>query len=207
MLDKKKLKAAEAAFMQDFPGGFDHPEMVKIGKKHKMSQMTEMVQTSFSKKACKDINATIENMIKVVSRSSMVSMFEKPKFRGFARSLSPDEKEFLVAGLVRLLHGKQALGFEAIVDILKTGKLAKWSLISVIPAYFSPTEEVFVKPTTAKNIISFFEVPDLIYKPTPSWEFYEAYRSLINASKGTVDKSLSPSNPAFTGFLMMTMKV
>ena len=60
MLDKKKLQAAESTFMREFPGGFDHPDMVKMGKKHKMSQMTELVQASFTKKACKDIDATIE---------------------------------------------------------------------------------------------------------------------------------------------------
>jgi len=62
-----------------------------------------------------------------------------------------------------------------------------------------------VKPTTAKNIISFFEVENLSYKPQPSFEFYSSFRDLINDMKGRVDKSLSPSNPAFTGFLMMSM--
>ena len=136
----------------------------------------------------------------------MVSMFEKPKFSGFVKRLAPGEQSFMVQAMHDLLNtDNQQAGFEALVDLLKTEKLAKWSLVSIIPAYYSPTTEVFVKPTTAKNIIHHFDVADLIYKPTPSWEFYTAYRDLINDAKTKVDSSLSPSNAAFSGFLMMAM--
>jgi len=133
-------------------------------------------------------------------------MFEKPKFRDFVRGMDENEKAFLVGALSQILHGKQQLGFEAMVDILKTQKLAKWSLITIIPAYYKPTKEVFVKPTTAKNILKHFEIADPIYKPAPTWDFYKKYRTLINDAKKTVDKNLSPSNAAFSGFLMMTVK-
>ena len=204
-LERLKLKAAEADFLRRFPAGFADPEMQAIGKKHAMGKMVTMAEELFSKKALKDIDASAENMIKMVSRSSMVSMFEKPKFRDFVRCLSAGDRTYLVKALAELLHGQQQSGFEALVDILQTEKLAKWSLISIIPAYYAPTEEVFVKPTTAKNVINFFAVPDLVYKPLPSWEFYTGYRDLINNSKGSVDPSLSPSNAAFSGFLMMAM--
>lgn len=204
-LDRLKLKAAEREFLRCFPEGFSDPEMQAIGKKHAMNRMVGMAQELFSKDALQDIDAGAENMIKVVSRSSMVSMFEKPKFRDFVRRLSAGDRTFLVRALTELLHGQQQSGFEALVDILQTEKLAKWSLTSIIPAYYAPAEEVFVKPTTAKNVISFFAVPDLVYKPRPSWEFYTGYRDLINNSKITVDPALSPSNAAFSGFLMMTM--
>jgi hypothetical protein len=46
----------------------------------------------------------------------------------------------------------------------------------------------------------------LVYKPTPTWDFYTAYRDLINHAKTQVDSSLSPSNAAFSGFLMMAME-
>jgi len=200
-----RLKAAEKHFMQLYPGGFAHPEMVKIGKKHNVPKMTEFCQQSFSKKACKNTKETCENMVKAVSRSSMVSMFEKPKFRDFVKGLDLSEKEFLVKALVNFLHGKQQLGFEAFVDLLRTQKLAKWSLITIIPAYFNPTQEVFIKPTTTKNAIQFFDIKDLVYKPAPTWEFYYGYRKLINQIKQKVAPSLSPSNAAFSGFLMMSM--
>lgn len=205
MLNPKKLKLAELEFLQRFPGGFSHSDMQAIGKKHNVTKMVDFAQASFTKKASKDIDTYAENMIKVVSRSSMVSMFEKPKFRDFVRRLDPSEKAFLVKAQHQILHGKQQAGFEAMIDLLQTEKLAKWSLISIIPAYFSPTVEVFVKPTTTKNVIAHFEIDDLLYKPMPSWSFYFRYRDMINSAKSKVDDSLSPSNAAFCGFLMMTM--
>lgn len=206
MLNQEKFRRAELQFLASYPAGFADPEMVKIGKKHRMEQMVALATECFSKKACRDIEATADNMVKVVSRSSMVSMFEKPKFRDFVKRLQDHEKEFLVNALSQLLHGSQQSGFEALVDILQTEKLAKWSLVSIIPAYYAPNTEVFVKPTTAKGIIQYFEVPELEYKPRPSWAFYRGYRKLINDSKLQVDPSLSPSNAAFTGFLMMAMQ-
>ncbi|WP_101758666.1 hypothetical protein [Oceanicoccus sp. KOV_DT_Chl] len=205
MLEQKKLKKLEGDFLMRYPKGFLDPEIEAIGKKHRMGKMVELAHDSFSEQACSNVHVTAENMIKVVSRSSMVSLFEKPKFRDFVRSMDENEKAFLVQALSQMLHGKQQLGFEAMVDILKTQKLAKWSLITIIPAYYRPTKEVFVKPTTAKNILRHFDIADPVYKPTPSWDFYKKYRKLINDSKKAVDKSLSPSNAAFSGFLMMTV--
>lgn len=206
MLNKQKLKLAESEFFNHYPGGFDNPEMIKVGKKHKMHKMVEMASDSFSKKAFKNVDNIANDMIKIISRSSMVSMFEKPKFKDFVIGLNNHDKDFLVQSLKKLLHGKQQAGFEALVDLLKTEKLAKWSLISIIPAYYSPDHDVFVKPTTAKDVIRYFEVKDLIYKPAPTWEFYDAYRDIINKAKLSVDKTLSPSNAAFSGFLMMSVK-
>jgi hypothetical protein len=205
-LNSNKLKQAEANFLSRYPGGFADPEMVKIGKRHPMEKMTTMAHDCFTARARKNIGQYAEDMAKIVCRSSMVSMFEKPKFRDFVKRLAPGEQSFMVQAMHDLLHtDNQQGGFEALVELLKTEKLAKWSLISIIPAYHAPTAEVFVKPTTAKNIIRHFEVDGLVYKPTPSWEFYTAYRDLINHAKTKVDSSLSPSNAAFSGFLMMSM--
>jgi hypothetical protein len=77
--------------------------------------------------------------------------------------------------------------------------------LTIIPAYSAPSKEVFVKPTTAKGVIKHSEVEDLLYKPAAIWAFYTAYRMLINRSKKKVDKRLSPSNAAFSGFLMMSI--
>jgi len=206
-LNNKKLQMAQTSFLAQYPQGFEDPEMVKIGKKHRVAQMTAFTQESFAKAQFKDSAAICENMIKAVSRSSMVSMFEKPKFKGFVNRLNNDEKSYLASCLKDLLHGKQERGFTGFVDILRTEKIAKWSLVSIIPAYYSPTTEVFVKPTTAKDVIKNFEVADLVYKPAPTWEFYQSYRQLINKAKTTVSPTLSPSNAAFSGFLMMAMKM
>ncbi len=205
-LDKKILKQLEARFLQRFPKGFQDPAIQEITKKHRVDLMTEKAQGFFTKPAFKNTEACVDNMITIVSRSSMVSMFEKPKFRDFAKGLNSHDKDFMVSALKQLLHGKQQQGFESLVDILKSRKLAKWSLVTIIPTYFAPQVEVFVKPTTVKGILDYFGIEDLVYKPTPSWEFYSAYRQLINDAKTKVRKSLSPNNAAFSGFLMMTIK-
>ena len=92
------------------------------------------------------------------------------------------------------------------LDVLISGKMAKWSLISVLPVYYKPFDEVFVKPTTAKGVILQYELDSLVYKPRPSWEFYQEFRSIINEMKSKVDSRLAPNNAAFTGFLMMSME-
>jgi len=193
-----------------YPGGFSDPEMAKIAKRHNVDRMTLLTQECFTVSGCANVHTAAENMVKVISRSSMVSMFEKPKFRDFVKGLNEHDKAFMVNALAKFLHNKseskQRAAFEALVDILKTEKLAKWSLVTIIPAYYSPRREVFVKPTTAKNILRYFEIDDPVYKPTPTWDFYKKYRKLINEGKTRVDSSLSPSNAAFSGFLMMTVK-
>jgi hypothetical protein len=204
MLDLQMLKQLEGDFLLRYPNGFNDPEMLAISKKHKMPKMVEMAQTCFKKRAFGNIHVTADNMVKMIGRSSMISMFEKPKFRDFVKNLGENDKAFLVKALYQMIHGKQALGFEAMVDILRTEKLAKWSLLTILPAYYAPHDEVFIKPTTAKAILAKFAITDLIYKPTPTWDFYQHYRQLMNEAKKNVAAELSPSNAAFSGFLMMT---
>ena len=168
--------------------------------------MITLTQEAFAKKNFRTPEIIIANLIKVISRSSMVSLFEKPKFRDFANSLYQQDKELLVNGLKKLLHGKEQKGFEMMLEVLKLGKLAKWSLITICPTYFRPQTEVFVKPTTVKGVIEFFELKSLQYNPTPTWAFYEEYRDVINDMKSKVDPGLSPYNTAFSGFLMMSLQ-
>jgi hypothetical protein len=207
MLDRQKLKFLESEFLKRYPQGFKDPAMQEILKKHPIEKMTAMAHEVFKKSAFNKPDDIVSNMATMVGRSSMVSMFEKPKFRDFVKSLNSHDKAFLAKALKQLLHGTQQSGFEALVDILKTQKLAKWSLVTILPAYYAPNEEVFVKPTTVKGILSYFNIDDLVYHPNPTWEFYQVYRGLINQAKTKVRKTLSPSNAAFSGFLMMTVKI
>lgn len=200
-----KLKQAEASFLSRYPEGFWHPDMQDIAKKHKMEKMISFTQESMAKQNFDYPHDIVENLNKIVSRSSMVSMFEKPKFRDFIKSLNQGERELLAQGMQKRLHGNKQEGFEVLLDIFSRDKLAKWSLISICPTYFDPQNEVFVKPTTAKGVIEFFELDTLVYKPRPSWDFYAEYQSIINTMKTHVDSSLSPNSAAFSGFLMMSL--
>ncbi len=204
-MNLRRLKQAEEIFLERYPGGFENPEMIEIARKHKIDKMVSFTHESFRKENFKEPNLIVENMSKVVSRSSMISLFEKPKFRDFAYALPPREKLPLAFGLEDLLHGTEQRGFEAMLEVLKNGKLAHWAVMTIFQTYYRPEFEVFIKPTTTKWVIEYLELKDLQYKPAPTWAFYEAYRAVINEMKSLVDPFLSPSNAAFTGFLMMSM--
>lgn len=199
-----KLKAAEAQFFAKYPDGWNDPELIAIGKKHKMEKFVAFARESFAGDRFDRPDKVVENMAKLVSKSTMVSLFEKPKFRDFTKSMAVEQKDGLAHGLYEFLHGNQQMGFEMMVEILAEVKLAKWTLVTVYGAYFDPEVEVFVKPTTTKNMLKHFEINDIVYKPRPSWEFYSKYRDYINELKDKADDRLYTSNAAFLGFLMMT---
>ncbi len=201
----EKLKIVEAEFLARYPEGFASPEMKEVVKKHKPDKLYKLAQDSFEEYKFDNPDFIIGRMIEIVSKSSMVSLFEKPKFRDYVKAMEYDEKEALSDGLREFLHGNQEIGFKTMVEILGRVKLAKWTLATVFGTYYRPTEEIFVKPTTTKNIIAFLELDDLIYHPRPSYAFYKRYREYILEMKQQVDPSLSPSNAAFTGFLMFSM--
>ena len=205
-MNEQKLKQAEKAFFERYPGGFSNPEMIALRKHHRLDQMIALTNESFTERNFIHPDLIIENMVKIITRSSLISRFEKPRFRDFARSLSPLERQDLTQGLYELLHGNEQTGFEILLAILRPWKLAKWSLMTVCLAYYRPQVEVFVKPTTTKGIIATFELKDLQYSPTPSWSFYERYRAAINEMKTRVDPSLSTYNIAFTGFMMRSIR-
>ncbi len=203
-MNRAALKQAEKAFLKEYPGGFNHPDMVAIGKKHKMDKHGAFAKEHFAKKRFDDPATVVADMATLVSRSSLVSMFEKPKFKAMVAQLRTKEKDSLAASLYDLLHGKQKAGFEALVDELDRRSLAKWTLVTVVPAYLRPTKEVFVKPSTAKLIVDALDL-DMTYQATPTWAFYRDFRKAINAMKSEVSQDLSPNNPAFCGFLMTSL--
>ena len=203
-MNLKTLKLAEASFLDRYPGGFKNPEIECIAKKHSLDKMSLLAQDLFKEDHFDDPKTIAEHMVKVIGRSSMVSVFEKAKFRDFARGLGSYESEVLAQGLREQLYGNEQNGFELVLSILRMEKLGKWPLMTIIPLYFKPTVNVFVKPTTVKNMIAFLKLP-LTYNPTPTWEFYAAYRTIFNDMKQKVSPLLSPNNGAFSGFFMMTM--
>jgi len=205
-MNLSKLRQAEAVFLQRYPRGFDNPEIVAVRKKkHNVDKMIEFAGESFSKRSFKLPNQVIQNLVKIISRSSITSVYEKTRFRDFAETLFPEERDLLTSGLKELLHGSEQVGFEKVLDLLKSRKLAKWPLMTVCQSYFHPQRDVFVKPTTVKGIIEYFELKHLQYKPTPSWAFYDAYRTSLHEMKSRVDPSLSPSNLAFSWFLLLSL--
>lgn len=207
-MNVEKLREAEALFLHRYPGGFQNEELMQVvAKRHNVGKLSEYAADALAKKNFVKPGAVLDDIVKIVSRSSMVSMFEKPRFRDYVNGMSRGDREILLTGYKRLLHGNQERGFNDILEVLAEGKLAKWSLMTIHLHHFRPQKDVFVKPTTTKNVIRQFDIEDLEYRPRPSWAFYERYRTVITEMKSLVDPSLSPNNAAFTGFLMMTTAV
>lgn len=200
-----KLKALEVAFLQQYPEGFDTEELKKIEKKHKMEKMREYVEENFCNDCFDDTELFMERFTKLISRSSLVSVFEKAKFKDYAKSFSNAEKELLSKGVYEFLYGNQELGFSMQVEVLSTYNIAKWPILTVIGVYSRPESEVLVKPTTAKSILKYFEVKDFSYSPKVNFEFYKNYRKFINDLKTETNKVLHVDNAAYCGFLMMTI--
>jgi hypothetical protein len=199
-----KLREAEALFLLQYPGGFASEELRQVVRRHNVGRLIEFAQTALAPEKFARRAQVLDDIVKIVSRSSMVSLFEKPRFRAFVEGLSRDDRARMAQAFERLLHGDQERGFTDLVELLAEAGLAKWSLVTVVPFYYRPEREVFVKPTTTKNVIRQYELEGLVYKPRPSWSFYAGYRDAIARMKAAVDPGLSPNNAAFTGFLMMT---
>ena len=205
-MNRAKLSEAEGRFLAQYPGGFSHPDMLEIVKKHKIPKMIKMAQESFAPEQFGSADTIAESMIKIASQSSLVSIFEKPKFRDAVKSMNAEEKEHLAYGLQEFLHGDQAKGFGLMTGLLQEYKVAKWPLLTVYPIYYRPSVEVFIKPTTAKGIIAYFELTALTYSPRPTFEFYRAFRERILMMKQEVSEPLQVDNAAFCGFLMMAIE-
>jgi hypothetical protein len=205
-MNLKKLKIIEERFFETYPKGFEDEALAQIVKRHKVAKLTNFAQEAFTKEKFSNPQQIVEDMTKIVSRSSLISLFEKPKFRDAMKAMSVERKDMLSIGLEEMLHGSYKKGFNIMLDILIEEKLAKWSLISVIPYYFAPKKHFFIKPTTTKNVLKYFEIEEIVYKPRPSYEFYRDYKKIINSMKKEVSKKLRDNNAKFTGFLMMGME-
>lgn len=198
----RRLKQAEKHFYTLYPGGFADPKMEEIRKKHRPGRMHSLVGEVFTPEQFSRPRLILENMVKVITRSSMVSVFEKVKFRDLTKGLIEDEIELLTTGLYHFLHRNQKQGFGMMVDILARFKLAKWTLLTIIPAYYYPEQEVFIKPTTVKRAIRHFELTGLEYRPKPDYVFYQKYRAAVQEMKKIVP--VTRDNAAFGGFVMIT---
>ncbi len=203
-MNKDALLEAQRRYLARHPGGFANQELMAAGKKFKIEQHGEFARENFAKDRFGTPREIVDAMATLVSRSAMVSMFEKPKFRSAVSGLSPMEIDEWASALHQLLHGDQKTGFEALVSALSRHKLAKWTLVTVVPAYYGQQAEVFVKPSTAKLVIDKLGL-DLKYSATPTWAFYQGFREALLAMRKIASGVNAPNNAAFSGFLMMSL--
>ena len=207
-MNLQKLREAEAVFLSRFPRGFNDPDpwMEKIRKRHNIEKLHDFTRHNLSEITFSQPHKFTDVLVSIITRSSMVSRFEKPPFRRFVDALdSKDRRRLAEAFRKRLVGRKKREGFDEIVSVFARYKLARWSLVSAVPFYFKPTREAFVKPSTAKKIIAFLEIEDMHYHARPDWAFYSGYRKLILDIRKLVNDDLKSNNAAVTGFLMSSM--
>lgn len=206
-MNLEKLKNAEEYFLELYPEGFKNIGLQPIIKRHNTAKIGEHVRELFAKVNFTQPELICENFAKIVSKSTLISLFEKPKIRDMVTSMRMERRDMLSIGLYEMLYGDKKEGFETLVEVLSFYGLAKWSIVTLIPYYFYRNKEFFIKPTTTKNILSFFEIEGLTYKPKPSYEFYASYTTVLETMKQNVGEKIShDDNAAFTGFLMMAME-
>ena len=205
-MNLEKLKNIEEEFLFHYPNGFEDERFFPTMKKFNPSKLEEFTKENLKKENFSNPNLIVECFFKIIQKSVLISLFDKLKFRDLSATITSYEKDMLSIELYELLHGNKKDGFDGLVEFLAQYKLAKWTIISVILYYNDRQKEYFIKPTTTKNIIKYFEIKGLIYKPTPTFEFYDTYTKILDEMKKNVHKTLKHDNAAFTGFLRIAME-
>ena len=205
-MNLEKLKDIEEEFLFHYPNGFEDEKFFPTMKKFDPSKLEEFAKENFKKENFSNPNLVVDAFFKIIQKSVLVSVFDKLKFRDLFANMTSYEKNMLSIELYELLHGDKKEGFEGLVEFLDQYKLAKWTVVSVILYYFDRQKEYFIKPTTTKNVIKYFEIKDLVYTSKPNYEFYDSYKKILNEMKKNVHNSLSKDNAGFTGFLRIGMQ-
>jgi len=206
-MNLEKLKDLESEFLERYPKGFEDAHFFPTMKKFKPEKLEEFAKEVLKKENFSNPNLVVDGFFKTIQKSVMVSLFDKLKLKDAITSLNSYEKDMLSIEIYELLYGDKKEGFEGLVEFLAQYNLAKWTLISIIPYSINRQTEYFIKPTTTKNIIKYFELTDLIYKPKPSFMFYENYTKVLDEMKSNIDDSLTFDNAAFTGFLKIGIEI
>jgi hypothetical protein len=202
----EKLKDYASEFLEQYPDGFDDKNFFPTIKSFNPLKLEEFAKDILKKENFQNPNLVVEGFFKVVQKSVFVSLFDKLKLKDMISTLNLYEKDMLSIELYELLYGNKKEGFEGLVEFLAKYKLAKWTIISVVPYSINRNQDYFIKPTTTKSIIKTFNLKDMIYKPKPSFEFYDKYTKALDKMKLSIDKSLSPDNVGFTSFLRIAIE-
>ena len=203
----EKLDVLESEFLYRYPKGFQDEHFFPTMKKFKPEKLEAFAKEALKKENFSNPNLIVDGFFKTIQKSVMVSLFDKLKLKDALASLNSYEKDMLSIEIYELLYGDKKLGFEGLVEFLSEYKLAKWTLISVVPYSINRQTEYFIKPTTTKSIIKYFDLKNLVYKPKPSFEFYDNYTKVLDEMKLKLEKSITFDNAAYTGFFKIAIEL
>lgn len=206
-MDIEKLKILESEFLDRYPKGFQDEHFFPTMKKFKPQKLEEFAKEALKKENFTDPNLIVEGFFKTIQKSVMVSLFDKLKLKDALATLNSYEKDMLSIEIYELLYGDKKNGFEGLVEFLAEYRVAKWTIVTIVPYSMSRQSEYFIKPTTTKNIINYFGFKDVVYRPKPSFEFYENYTKHLDEMKLELDSSLTFDNAAYTGFFKIAIEM
>lgn len=151
----EKLKDIEFEFFEAYPDGFENEKHMKMMKNFNPDKLELICKELFAKENFSTPEIVCENFIKMVSKSVVISFYDKLKLRDAIKAMGIYEKDMLSIALYDLLYGDKKDGFDGFVEILSEHNLAKWTLISLVPYYMNRYSEYYIKPTTTKKILSY----------------------------------------------------
>lgn len=89
-MNLNRLKELEANFLEVYPKGFEDDRIQAIIKKHNTAKLGEQVREMFAKVNFTAPALICDNFAAVVAKSTMVSLFEKPKVQDMVKSMSSE---------------------------------------------------------------------------------------------------------------------
>lgn len=92
-MNLQKLQEAEAYFLELYPQGFEDVGLLPIIKRHNTAKIGEQVRELFAKENFTQPEIICENFAKIVSKSTLISLFEKPKVRDMIKSMRMERRD------------------------------------------------------------------------------------------------------------------
>ena len=179
-------------FLLRFPNGLDDEEFLELGKKHKSSsKILEMVKNeidleSFQLEDNYHVSKNIGLIIKMVTKSTMVSVFEKVAFKNYLAD--PLVHVSFLQSLYAMLKNLNEDTMAEFVGVLNyrrldsSKKVATWPIVTFFLIYFDEYNEVYIKPTTIRRLAKLLEF-DIKYESTPNYMTYQRVKEMVMAFK------------------------
>ncbi|WP_198306347.1 hypothetical protein [Arcobacter vandammei] len=206
----EKLKECEDRFCEYYEKGFEDEKLAKTVKLFNTAKFHEMAKNSFALEKFSNIEQIIQDFFTILLKSPLISFYEGDILKSALKNFTMYEKDMLSIFLQDILYGdfphNLENSFDDFVELLASKNLAKWHIVTLIPYYFSLNKNYFLKPSTTRNIIKYFEIENLKYNSKPSFEFYKAYTNNLLEMKNSVNPKLKDDNGRFTGFLRLSME-
>ncbi len=177
-------------FFSIYPDGFNDEAMLKAKKKHDDSKIIDffanLTENDFKNKRPETL---CEQISKILSKSTMISTFEKITFRNYIAN-KDIQLPFLMS-LYNLIYYYNEESFNDFIDALSLLKeernafAAKWPIVTFF-TYYNIEHAFPVKPTTVKKVAKMLNF-DIEYNSRPNFTTYEKINTMYNNFKNNND--------------------